>query len=271
MRSESSTISKKPGSAAEDPAAGNPKSRVVPAVHRACAALWLLSRHPEGLNLSRVARELDILPSTCLHILRELADASLVAYNPETKLYTLGSGILSLARQLTEHNPFVQVSLPLLKRLSREFDVGASAQERNADRYLLVVAAASVFPGDMVSPGARSALFTSASGRLMAGFNTFSDKELRQRFDASRWQAQPDFSEWLKQVRTARRQGYATDEGQFRKGITAIAAPILNADGTADRAISITAITAQLDEDRRKMLVTAVKAAAAEIMEKLHR
>jgi len=269
MRSESSTTSKKPGSTAEEPPAGSPKGRVVPAVHRACAALWLLSRHPEGLNLSRVARELDMLPSTCLHILRELAAASFVAYSPETKLYALGSGILSLARQLTQRNPFVQVSQPVLNRLSREFDVGASAQERDADRYLMVVAAASVLPGDMVSPGARSALFTSASGRLMACYNTFSDKELRERFDAARWQAAPDFEQWLKQVRTVRRQGYATDEGQFRKGITAIAAPVLNEDGTADRAISITAITAQLDADRREVLVNAVKAAAAEIMEKL--
>jgi len=240
-----------------------------PAVQRACAALWLLSRHPEGLILSHVARELDVLPSTCLHILRELAAANFVSYHADTKLYMLGSGILSLARQITQQNPFVQIAQPHLNQLSRDFDIGASAQQRDGDRYLLVVAAASMLPGDMVAQGARIALFTGASGRLMAAFNQFTDAELAQRFAAARWQAPPEFDEWLKQVRSARRSGIAVDEGQYRKGITAIAAPILKDDGTVDRAISITAISAQLDESRRKVLIKAVQAAASEIRAKV--
>ena len=70
--------------------------REVPAVRRACGALWLLARHPQGLTLSRVARELEIIPSSCLHILRELGVGRLVTYDANTKLYRLGSGILSL-------------------------------------------------------------------------------------------------------------------------------------------------------------------------------
>jgi len=165
--------------------------------------------------------------SSCLHILRELTAANFVAYAADKKLYVLGSGILSLARQLTQRNPFVQLSQPVLNRLSREFDVGASAQERGSDRYLLVVATASVLPGDFVTPGAQTALalFTSASGRLIAGCNGFSDAELRHHFSRARWQDPPGFDEWLEQVRAVRRRGYALDEGQFRKGITAIAAP----------------------------------------------
>ncbi|MGE4243457.1 IclR family transcriptional regulator [Ramlibacter sp.] len=245
------------------------RTREVPAVRRAMAMLWLLGRHPEGLGLSRIARELDVLPSTCLHILRELVAARLVNLAPEAKLYRLGSGVLTLARQVTHQNRFVQLAQPVLNNLSREFHVGASAQERDGDGDMVVLAAASVLPGDMVSPGARTPLFTSASGRLLAAFNDFTEAELRARFAQARWQAAPDVDVWLKEVRAAKRNGYAVDEAHFRKGITAIAGPVFNADGRLERAISITTITAQLDNKMRKILTAAVLQAAAEITQGL--
>lgn len=240
----------------------------VPAVRRACAVLWLLSRHPEGLPLSRVAREVEILPSTCLHILRELAAAKLVAIDAHAKLYRLGSGVLTLGRQLTRQSPFVQAAQPQLNRLSREFEVGASAQERDDDD-LVVVAAASVIPGDMVTPGGRTPLFTSASGRLIAALNPFTEAELRRRFARVRWQQAPDLDTWLREVRKARTAGHAVDEGCFRKGITAIAAPVPEADGSVQRTISITCVSAQLDPARRKRVTAAVETTAAQIADAL--
>lgn len=250
-------------------AGGDLRTREVPAVRRAMAIVWLLGRHSEGLSLSRIARELDVLPSTCLHILRELVAARLLAVDSDTKLYRLGSGVLTLARMLSQQNQFVRFAQPVLDRLSREFHVGASAQQRERDDDMVVVAAASVVPGDMVSPGARTPLFTSASGRLMAALNDFTEDELRRRFARVRWQEPPDVETWLKELRAARRNGYAVDEGHFRKGITAIAAPVFNADGIADRAISITTVSAQLDAATRKRLAKQVQAAAAEVSKAL--
>ncbi len=234
-------------------------------MRRASAALWLLARHPEGLTLSRIARELEIIPSTCLHILRELAVARLVAYEPNAKLYRLGGGVLSLGRALTQQNPFVQAAQPYLNRLSRGFEVGASGQERDGEQDMLVVIASSVLPGDMVSVGARTPLMTSASGRLMGAFAGFDDAELRRQFARLRWQDPPPIKLWLEQVRAARNDGYATDEGNFRKGITAIAAPVPESDGGVRRTISVTAISAQLETAARKKLLVALRSAAAEI------
>jgi len=224
--------------------------------------LWHLAKHPDGLPLSRVARDLDVLPSTALHILRELAVAKLVAFDANAKLYRLGNGVLSLARQLTQQNPFVQVAQPHLNQLSREFEVGASAQERDGDDDMVVVAAASVLPGDMVSPGGRTPLLTSASGRLMAAYGNFSDAELRRRFARLRWQDPPSFSAWLTEVRQLRGKRHAIDEGCFRKGITAIASPVSHANGSVERTVSITAISAQMDTRRRALLTHAVERAA---------
>lgn len=239
--------------------------REVPAVRRACGALWLLSRHPEGLTLSQIARELGILPSSCLHLLRELTNGRLVAYQANAKLYRLGSGVLSLGRSLTQQNPFVQAAQPHLSRLSRVFEVGASGQERQGDDEMLVVIASSVVPGDMIAVGERRPLLASASGRLMGAFAGFDDAELKRRFAEVRWQDPPQIKPWLEEVRAARSDGYAIDEGNFRKGLTAIAAAVPEADGSVRRTISVTAISAQLSSATRKKLLVAVRAAAAEI------
>lgn len=249
---------------ATEPLDDDNRTRKVPAVRRAVAMLRHLGRHPDGLPLSRIARDLDVLPSTALHILRELVVARLVAYDADARRYRLGSGVLTLARQLTRHDPFVQAAQPVLRQLSNAFDVGASVQERDGED-MVVVAAASVLPGDRVSPGGRTPLFTSASGRLMAAFGGFDEAELRRGFARVRWQEPPELEAWLAELRAVRRAGHATDDGRFRRGITAIAAPVAGAEGGVRRAISITTISAQLDARTRRRITRAVQEAAATI------
>ncbi len=217
------------------------------------------------MTLSQVARELGIIPSSCLHVLRELTVGRLVDYEANAKLYRLAAGVLSLGRSLTQQNPFVQAAQPHLSRLSRTFEVGASGQERHGDDDMLVVIASSVVPGDMIAVGERRPLLASASGRLMGAFADFDDAELKRRFAEVGWQNPPQVKLWLEEVRAARGNGYATDEGNFRKGLTAMAAAVPEADGCVRRTISVTAISAQLTSAIRKKLLLAVRGAAAEI------
>ena len=63
------------------------ESSMVPAVSRAAAILRLLGRTAEPQGVQAIARSLNIIPSTCLHILRTLVIEELVAFDPNTKLY----------------------------------------------------------------------------------------------------------------------------------------------------------------------------------------
>ena len=42
----------------------------VPAVRRAASILWELADGSTPMNLSQISRAVDVIPSTCLHILR---------------------------------------------------------------------------------------------------------------------------------------------------------------------------------------------------------
>lgn len=77
-----------------------PRIRPVPAITRGVAILRLLSRSREPLGVHAIARELGLVPSTCLHIVRALAAEGLLVMDVATKRYTLDAGVLALARNL---------------------------------------------------------------------------------------------------------------------------------------------------------------------------
>src|ERR1700678_1739692 len=101
----------------------------VPAVRRAVVILTYLAEQSGGAGLSRISRDLDIIPSTCLHILRELAITRLVVVQQNGKLYSLGSGLLALAGRIDRHRVFLQATQPVLERLTRTFPAYATASE----------------------------------------------------------------------------------------------------------------------------------------------
>src|ERR1700719_2052262 len=69
-----------------------------PAISRAAAVLRLLGKSDTPLGVQSIARELGLVPSTCLHVLRALVAEEFVAFDPDTKRYTLEAGVLTLAR-----------------------------------------------------------------------------------------------------------------------------------------------------------------------------
>lgn len=238
--------------------------REVPAVRRAAAILHLLARHGEGLTVSRIARELNIIPSTCLHIMRELAAAHLVAFEPNGNLYRLGLEILGLAHHLSSHDGFIQAAQPRLSQFAHDFGVSASAQQLDQDE--VVVVAAVVASEGLASPlGRRVPCLSAAAGKVYAASGIWNDAQLRAHFEQVKWQNRPDFDEWSEDVRLSKERRYAIDEGQHRLGVTSIAAGIPDRQGNIRHTISINVISAQMDEKRRSNFIRALQLMAADI------
>ncbi len=249
--------------------AGNTvRIRAVPAVRRATAILWHLARNGDGLGVSRISRDLGIIPSTCLHILRELVVARLVAFEPNGKLYRLGLGVLGLAKEVSRRDPFIQAAQPQLNSFVRDFNVSASATQRDGED-MVVVATATASEGDVLIVGNRVPCLSSASGRLIAAHSGWSESQLKARFERVRWQHPPDFQKWLREVKLTRTRRHAIDDGQFRRGITSIAAAVFSREGTVSRTISINVVSAQLDSARRATFVDAVERTGSEIAQAL--
>jgi len=249
----------------------------VPAVRRAAAILRLLGRTDRPLGVNQVARELGLVPSTCLHILRELTQERLVAFDPETKRYALDIGILAIARAAISRNDFASMIQPQLTALSERFGITAIAVQMSGPAHMIVVALsrASVPFRLQVDMGSRFPALISATGRCVAAFGDMGDAELRAGFDALKWENPPTYEEWRAQVAQTRERGYGLDEGNYIGGVTILAVPLLGRDGRLQRSIvaagmserihaqGTETIAAAMTDLRDDVLATLLESAAA--------
>ena len=227
------------------------RRRQVPAVTRAVAILRHLGRASEPIGVNRLARELELVPSTCLHILRALMEEGLVDFDHHTKRYTLGIGILAIARGAIVRNTFASLVEPRLTELSRSFGGTALATQLADTEHMVVVALSRVQQPFrlQVDLGSRFPALISATGRCHAAFNLagMADNELEARFAELHWDHPPRFAAWKREVGQVRKKGYGVDSGAYISGITIIAVPLLDNAGRMTHSIVAIDITERLD------------------------
>lgn len=234
--------------------------RQVPAVTRAFAILRLLSRSPEPIGVSQIARGLELVPSTCLHILRVLQDEGLVDFDRHSKHYSVGIGILPLARAALQRNTFSSVVQPELSALSNRFGVTSIATQLTEPQQMVVVALAqSSIPFSLqVDLGSRFPALISATGRLLAAFNGLPESTLRDAFSQLKWDHPPTFEEWTLQVAEVRALGYAVDPGTYISGLTIVAVPMFGESGGMTRSLVTLGITERLQSGEIPRLAQAM-------------
>ncbi len=219
--------------------ADNIKQSKAPAISRAAAILRLLGKHESPLGLQTIARELGLVPSTCLYALRALVAEELVAFDADTKRYSLDAGVLTLARQWLQRDQFTDLAQPVLDRLSREHEVTMLAVKCVGAEHIVVVGASRAGNTLQVSAqvGGRFPALISATGRCVAAYRNFDEAELRTRFDTLRWDNPPSFEDWYREVQETRSQGFAVDAGNYISGVTVVAAPVWLAPGKFSHAL----------------------------------
>ncbi len=215
------------------------RSSKAPAIARAAAIMRLLGKSDSPLGLQTIAKTLNLVPSTCLHVLRALVAEEFVSFDPNTKRYALEAGVLTLARQWLRRNQFTDLAQPHLDRLSQQFEITTLGVHIVGLEHIVVVASAQGGSNFQISAqiGSRFPALISATGRCIAAFGNSSDEELEARFNALRWEDPPSFDSWLAQVQLTRKQGFAIDEGNYIAGVTVIAAPVWKSRDTLSHAL----------------------------------
>ena len=172
-------------------------------------------------------------------MLRALAEEELVAFNADTKRYTLEAGVLTLARGWLRRNRFADLVQPVLDRLAREYGVTMLGVQVVGLEHMIVIATTLGGSNFQLSAqvGSRFPALISATGRCIAAFGEHSEAAIRKRFDALRWDEPPGFELWSQQVAQTRERGWAIDDGNYIAGVTVLAAPVWKAPGTPGHAL----------------------------------
>lgn len=226
-------------------------------------------RHLESLEgaaagVNRIARALDIGPSSCFNLLKTLVDEHFVDFDQTTKLYSLGPGAIALGRRaLDPSGAFALIRQRLEAFSDRHQATTGLWRTRRGDQFILVGFAESAAAFRIhLSVGQRLPNATGAGGRCVMAFSQLDDAAIRRRFNTVKWGSTPDFDTYLAEVKETRSTHWAIDVGHFLRGVTTIAAPSLNANGTPEFVVAATVFTGQYPRDRLEAIAKDVRAQA---------
>ncbi len=259
------------GSSGAPGAPGVSGSGPVQSVDRAVAILEILARDGEA-GVTEVARELDVHKSTASRLLAALDRRELVTQDAARGKFRLGVGIVRLAGAASQKLDVVQESRPVCRALAQE--VGetvnlAILSGRDALYLDQVAGPAALSPHNWA--GQRIPLHATSDGKVLLAY--LSEAELKaclvpplRRFTEYTITAVGEFSRLLAEVR---RRGFATAVDELEAGLTAIAAPVRNAEGNVVASISASGPSFRITADRIEQIAAAVRRAAVEASRRL--
>lgn len=242
-----------------------------PAISRAAAVLRLLGKSDIPLGVQTIARELGLVPSTCLYVLRALVAEELVSFDADTKRYSLEAGVLTLARQWLRRNPFNDLAQPVLDRIAKKFDVTMLGVQIVGLDHMIVVAVSQSGNNFQLSTqvGSRFPALISATGRCIAAFGDHSQEALEARFKTLRWDDPPTLEQWQSQVKQTRSKGFAVDAGNYISGVTVVAAPVWRTRAKLSHALVAIGIGSALKRAGLPALQEALRSAAQTLSNQL--
>jgi DNA-binding IclR family transcriptional regulator len=243
----------------------------VQSVDRAAAILEILARDGEA-GVTQVARELGVHKSTASRLLAALDRRELVAQDAARGRFRLGVGILRLAGAAGRGLDLTQESRPVCRALAQELGetVNLAILSGRDALYLDQVAGpAALSPHNWA--GQRIPLHATSDGKVLLAYRPTAEilEHLvlpLERFTGHTVTALPEFGQLLAQVRD---RGYATAVDELEDGLTAIAAPVRDADGQVIASISASGPSFRIPADRIPQLAGSVQGAADAISRRL--
>ena len=168
-------------------------------------------------------------------------------------------------------NEIGKAAQPVLERLTSDYKVTTVVVELDSRDRMVVVAIArsEPFVSLHVNVGSRFPSLISATGRCVAAAFGLSRDELRQKFEALRWERAPRFEEWYAEVERVRAEGAAVDHGNYIRGLTIVGALLPPGMDRVTRGIALVGFEHSLPEwitrQAKDDLVAPVRAQAGQL------
>lgn len=227
----------------------------------------------DGMGLSDLARRLELPVPTLFRILATLAERGFV--QKSEGLYRLSLKTWELGNRALARFDLARAARAWIARLALEVDESPHLALLQDDEVVIVERGEcrqAVKVETLV--GLRAPAHASATGKVLLA------PLPADRLDALLPDPLPRFSERTLASRAAldaelaqvRRRGYATNRGEWRPGVSAVAVPLRDGSGRTLAALSLTLPTERFTEQRlRRLLLPALRRAAEAIEHDLGR
>jgi len=244
----------------------------VQAIDRAVTLLNLLERSGAPLSLTDISNQIGLHKSTTQRFLRVLEAHHLVHGRTDGRFH-LGLRLRDLGDRALEQFDIRDRALPYFRELVEELrETGhLCVMRRNAIVYL-----------DKISPvrsvcqtsriGLTNPIHCTAVGKSMLAFSSPEERDVilsTLTFERRTAKTHLSHSSLLKDLHMTRRRGYALDDEEIEDGVRCVGAPILNSDGRAIAAISISGPTFRLTRSKVPSIARKIIACCANISKSL--
>lgn len=243
-------------------------------VVRSLAILKALARRESGLGLQDLADELDLPISTVHRLTGVLMDQRFLVRVPRTKHFLLGPEVRTLLAGTSSYY-IRNVAEPHMRNVNRETQENVFLAELVGNEVVCF----DFMPGIRqlrlyVNVGNVIPLHAGASSRVLLAYMTpQSARELLEAkpLERLRPNTMTDPDEVIEHLQIVRQRGYDVCEDEMEARVFAAAAPIIDQSGEVCASIAVLMPEDEetRDAERRELLISSVRTAAARISENL--
>jgi DNA-binding IclR family transcriptional regulator len=205
-----------------------------PIVGKAFQVLRLISKNPEGVKLSHLARDLGFGKSTVFGITSALEANGAIMRDPRSKKYTLGMTLFELGRSAYERIDLKDAARPHMEDLMAETRESVFLGVKNIDHVTILDIVESNQDLKITSPvGTTIPILAGATGKIfLADMNREKAARIVHEEGLPRFTDQSiiDPELYFQELQRVRKKGFATDDEEYISGVRAVAAPIKTAD-----------------------------------------
>lgn len=240
---------------------------------RTLGIIEFLATRPEGAALAAIADHLDMPKSGCHRLLGELVEEGWVRPVGDAGRYALTMRVAALGLGFLAASGVVDVAQPFLDRLAEETGELVRLSVWDGTRLTWVAKAQGARSGLRYDPdqGQEARLSCSSSG--LALLSRLGDDDAltlvaRQGFgrrDEFGPNAVAGPSDLIAALAEVRQKGWSLTEETFTAGMTAMAAPIVAADGQVRGAVSLAGPCVRFKPERIESFVAPLLATAADL------
>ena len=233
-------------------------------VTRLLGLFGVLSHAPEGMSLAELSVALDTPKSSLLNLLRPLVAEGYLIHG--SGVYNLGPSIYRLSASVLSAWNFPKLIRPFMEELSQrtEETVLLSVLNREAEVMTYVEIIDSPHPVRYQIPvGTTRPIYASTAGRLLLAYadKPFRDEYLRSVAFKTKMAVSMTRTSLKQELERIRVEGLGWSIDTYTKGLSAIAAPVFDADGQCVAALNIAGPSERFRADLN-LLKTAVKEVA---------
>lgn len=211
-------------------------------VKNGCRLLKLFLDSDKEMGVSELSRQLQLSKGAVHKLLVTLESEGFIKQNPVNKQYALGYTLLELGNKVIQNHNLVDFTKPFLKQLAATSQELVCLCVRDGQEAIYVDKIDSLHPIRFnVDTYRRFPLYATSASRVMLAYQdeAFIESVLQDNIRTFTPYSLKEPAEVKQRLRNIQQQGFEISSNMRNVGVTGIAAPIYDADGSVNASISM--------------------------------